>query len=98
MIVRLVKLNFRKTEIPSFLDNFEEIKATIKSFPGCEFLELLQSADDPSTFFTHSHWKSPEDLENYRNSDFFKGVWTTTKAKLAAKPEAWSTISLDKQD
>lgn len=98
MIIRWVKLRFRESEVPSFLENFEEIKTTIRSFSGCEFLELLQATDDPCIFFTHSHWQSTEDLENYRNSDFFKEVWTTTKTKFAGKPEAWSTYSRDKQD
>ncbi len=97
MIVRWVKLHFRESEIDSFLKNFEEIKTTIRAFEGCEFLELLQDTKDEGIFFTHSHWKSKQDLENYRNSPFFKNVWSQTKLKFSAKPEAWSTISLDKQ-
>ncbi|TVZ53330.1 putative quinol monooxygenase [Dokdonia sp. Hel_I_53] len=97
MIVRLVKLRFRESEISSFLINFEEIKSTIRSFDGCEYLELLQDTDDVCIFFTHSHWRSIQDLENYRNSAFFKNIWSQTKTKFSGKPEAWSTISLDKQ-
>jgi hypothetical protein len=29
-------------------------------------------------------------LENYRNSDLFKGVWAETKIKFSDRPEAWS--------
>ncbi len=98
MIVRWVKLRFRKSEIPSFLENFEGIKEKIRHFEGCQFLELLQDLEDPTIFFTHSHWESQTALENYRNSDFFKEVWTETKQKFSHNPEAWSSTSLEKLD
>jgi len=43
-----------------------------------------------NVFFTYSYWEHPDFLEQYRNSDFFKGVWTKTKALFSEKPEAWS--------
>lgn len=98
MIIRWVKLRFRESEVPSFLENFEQIKEQIRHFEGCQFLELLQDVNDPTTFFTHSHWRSSQDLENYRNSDFFKGVWKETKQKFSHKPEVWSTKSLERLD
>ncbi len=98
MIIRLVKLRFRESEIPSFLNNFEKVKSDIRAFKGCLYLELLQDAEDPTIFFTHSHWESNEDLQGYRNSDLFKGIWANTKPKFSGKPEAWSTNSLDKQN
>lgn len=96
MIVRLVKLRFRESEIPSFLSNFQNIKQDIRNFDGCMMVELLRDKHDPCIFFTHSHWQSETALDAYRNSSFFKGVWTTTKLKFDAKPEAWSTTSLEK--
>ena len=98
MIIRWVKLRFRESEVPSFLENFERIKEQIRNFEGCQFLELLQDQNDPTILFTHSHWRSSQDLENYRNSDFFKEVWKETKQKFSHKPEAWSTTSLEKLD
>lgn len=94
MIIRIVKLRFRESEIPSFLDNFEHIKTDIRTFPGCLRLELYRDTTDIDTFFTYSYWESASDLENYRNSAFFKKVWTQTKAKFAGKPEAWSVNRL----
>lgn len=96
MIVRLVKLRFRESEIPSFLSNFENIKEDIRNFEGCMMVELLRDERDPCIFFTHSHWQSEVALDGYRNSDFFKGVWATTQLKFDGKPQAWSTTSLEK--
>jgi quinol monooxygenase YgiN len=39
---------------------------------------------------THSHWKSEEALEQYRNSDLFQSTWSTVKPLFAARPEAHS--------
>ncbi|ADF52164.1 conserved hypothetical protein [Zunongwangia profunda SM-A87] len=33
-------------------------------------------------------------MENYRNSAFFKVVWSNTKILFNAKPEAWSVDQL----
>lgn len=96
MIVRLVKLSFRENEIDNFLSNFEIIKNSIRNFNGCLYLELLRDEQDPSIFFTHSHWESNEALQSYRHSDFFKNIWAETKSKFDKKPEAWSTNSLEK--
>ena len=95
MIVRIVKLRFRESEIPTFLANFEKQKHQIRSSQGCTFLELYRDLNDPNVFFTYSHWRAPEDLENYRNSQFFKGVWSTTKKMFAGKPEAWSVDKVE---
>ena len=90
MIVRIVKLQFKKENISSFERIFEETRETIKGFPGCSLLELYQDVSDPATFFTYSQWESEQDLEAYRQSDFFKGVWTRTRALFDDKAKAWS--------
>lgn len=94
MLVRIVKMRFRENEIPSFLEHFDSIKNKIRNFSGCEFLELYRGQDDPTIFFTYSHWESTDDLEKYRHSDLFKGIWALTKPKFSAKPEAWSVDTL----
>ena len=94
MIVRIVKLRFRENEIPSFLDSFDRVKKDIRTFPGCTHLELYRDITETDTFFTYSHWNSPSDLENYRNSLLFKGIWAQTKVKFSARPEAWSVDRL----
>ncbi|MCH4823895.1 antibiotic biosynthesis monooxygenase [Gramella lutea] len=90
MFVRIVKMGFQPDKIDEFLWNFEENKAKIRGFEGCEFLELYRGKDNTNQFFTYSYWKDEESLENYRNSELFKNVWASTKILFNEKPEAWS--------
>ncbi|GMN05633.1 antibiotic biosynthesis monooxygenase [Croceitalea sp. MTPC5] len=90
MLVRIVKLTFKPENISSFEQIFEETKQRIRNYEGCLFLELYQQQGNPQVFFTYSHWKDANTLDNYRNSDFFKSVWSKTKVLFDAKPEAWS--------
>jgi (4S)-4-hydroxy-5-phosphonooxypentane-2,3-dione isomerase len=90
MIIRFVKMTFIAGKEDDFLAVFERSKDKIRNFKGCSFLELLRDKDNPQVFFTHSHWVSAENLNNYRNSELFISTWADTKILFAAKPEAWS--------
>ncbi len=90
MLIRIVKLTFKQENISSFEAIFEETKEKIINFEGCSRLELYQDMQDPNIFFTYSHWENEAALEAYRNSDFFKTVWSKTKALFQEKPQAWS--------
>ncbi len=90
MFVRIVKMSFDNELIDSFLDVFNSNKESIRSFPGCCFLELYQDKNNSNIFFTYSYWNDEADLENYRTSDLFKNVWSKTKILFNDKPEAWS--------
>lgn len=94
MFVRIVKMSFQEDKIEAFLNNFNEVKSNIRNFPGNRFLELYRDKNNPSVFFTYSYWDSEQDLENYRNSELFNGVWTYTKQFFNQKPEAWSVDKL----
>ncbi|PIB31649.1 antibiotic biosynthesis monooxygenase [Gaetbulibacter sp. 5U11] len=94
MFVRIVKLSFAEENIATFLANFETVKFKIRNFKGNQLLELYQDKTNPNVFFTYSYWDNESDLENYRNSDLFKGVWAETKPLFNAKPEAWSVDKL----
>ncbi len=67
----------------------------IRSFPGCNYLEIWRDKGDDTIFFTHSRWESTEHLEVYRNSPIFKEVWATTKAMFRSKAQAWSVDSVE---
>jgi quinol monooxygenase YgiN len=90
MITRLVKMNFREESVNEFLEIFNANKNLIASFEGCHSVELQQEINSPTIFFTISKWRSEDDLENYRKSELFKGVWAKTKVLFAEKAEAWT--------
>lgn len=94
MFVRIVKMSFDEKHVDTFLENFHNNKQDIRNFNGCRFLELYRDKTHPTTFFTYSYWENESDLENYRHSDLFKGVWAKTKPLFNAKPEAWSVDKL----
>ena len=94
MLTRIVKMSFEADNINEFLSNFEANKTKIRHFKGCCFLELYRDQNNTNIFFTYSYWNSEDDLNNYRNSDLFKGVWAKTKPLFNAKPEAWSVDKL----
>ena len=91
MIRRIVKMTFKEDEVQAFKALFDETCNRIRSFDGCESLELVQGDDDPRIFFTISTWQTAAALDSYRHSDLFKSTWKLTKAKFADKPAAWST-------
>lgn len=91
MLIRIVKMTFKSKNIAVFEQIFEDTKPYIQSFEGCNSVELLQDIKDPNVFFTYSTWESEGHLNSYRNSEFFKVVWSKTKQLFDAKPEAWST-------
>jgi heme oxygenase (mycobilin-producing) len=90
MIVRLVKMTFRAEEVATFQDLFEGWRHRIIAFPGCRHLQLLHDHADARVFFTYSEWDGPDDLEAYRHSDVFAGVWPVVKKLFAAPAEAWT--------
>ena len=95
MFVRIVKLSFAEENIEQFLANFETVKQKIRDFEGCQFLELYRDKENTDIFFTYSYWTTEDDLNKYRHSDLFKGIWAETKPMFNAKPEAWSVDKLE---
>ena len=95
MFVRIVKMSFQPEKIEEFLNNFNTKKEFIRNSPGCRLLELYRDKTNPNIFFTYSYWDTEQDLENYRNSELFKGVWSQTKALFNDKPLAWSVDKVE---
>ena len=83
-------MTFQKEKIADFLQLFESNKQKIRNFKGCLYLRLMQDLHTENVFFTYSHWENENDLENYRKSELFQGVWANTKLYFLEKPEAWS--------
>ena len=92
MIIRIVKMTFETDKVVDFLAVFNSSKHHIRNMEGCTHLELLNDINSPNIFFTYSYWQSETDLDNYRNSELFKTVWSKTKVLFSAKAEAWSVV------
>ena len=90
MLVRIVHMKFEADKIEAFLDNFDGIKSKIRSFHGCQKLELYRDQNDPTRFFTYSYWDSEQDLNAYRSSPMFEEVWKKTKSMFSERAQAWS--------
>lgn len=90
MLIRIVRMHFRAEEVDTFLSIFSEHKKKIGTFPGCTHLELLRDHGDPNCFATLSYWNGPSELEAYRKSELFAGVWGKVKPLFSARTEAFS--------
>ncbi len=95
MIIRIVKLTLQKENIEAFIQTFYSSQKTILNFEGCESVKLFKNSKNDNVIFTHSKWNSEDDLNNYRNSDFFRGTWSNVKPMFSAKPEAWSLMPVN---
>lgn len=91
MLIRIVRMTFRTDAVDAFLENFELNKNSIRNFPGCTHLELWEDPTSKNIFMTYSHWDSEEALNQYRDSELFKSVWSFTKALFSEKPIAFSS-------
>ncbi|MCC5916875.1 MAG: antibiotic biosynthesis monooxygenase [Cryomorphaceae bacterium] len=90
MIIRIVKMQFDPEKVDAFQQIFHANKHRIQEFSGCNQVDLLRDITNDNVFFTYSHWEDTEALENYRNSDTFRDIWSKTKVLFNSAPEAWS--------
>jgi heme-degrading monooxygenase HmoA len=84
-------MTFREEAIAAFLENFEANKQKIRNFPGCSHLELWQDENLKNIFLTYSIWENETAINQYRDSELFKSVWSYTKTLFAEKPVAFSS-------
>lgn len=89
-MIRIVKMTFEEEKITDFLIFFDTIKSVVNNFPGCNGMQLLRDIHSPNIIFTYSNWEKEENLENYRTSSEFQGIWTTIKPWFSEKAQAWS--------
>ncbi len=87
-------MTFKSDKVADFLKIFDASKQYIRNMEGCSHLQLLNDINSPTIFFTYSHWQTENDLNNYRNSELFAGVWGKTKILFESKAEAWSVRSV----
>ncbi len=90
MLVRIVRMTFREEAVGDFLQIFEDSKAAIRAFDGCQHLELMKDENQANVYYTYSHWSSESHLDEYRHSELFEGTWAKTKKLFSDKPQAFS--------
>tara|TARA_R110002020_G_scaffold9795_1_gene38259 strand:- start:3 stop:302 length:300 start_codon:yes stop_codon:yes gene_type:complete len=95
MLIRIVRMTFKPEGVAEFLKNFHANKNSIRNSPGCRHLELWQDENDKNIFLTRSHWESEEHLNQYRDSELFKSVWSFTKQLFSEKPIAFSSKKIE---
>lgn len=95
MIIRIVKMTFAPGNEVEFLKIFFESKNKIRSFKGCNHLELLKDTNAGNIYFTYSIWDDEKALDHYRFSELFKSTWAKTKPLFLKKAEAWSLESVE---
>ncbi|MEQ8358429.1 MAG: antibiotic biosynthesis monooxygenase family protein [Cytophagales bacterium] len=98
MLIRIVRMTFKPEELDNFLKLFDSKKEKIRAFPGCRHLELWQDHESKNVFSTYSHWDADEDLQNYRNSELFRDLWSKTKILFSEKAIAYSNEVVVKLD
>lgn len=92
MILRIVRMEFEEAAVPAFLAVFAQFKDQIRIQEGCADLRLMVDADHSNVYYTHSHWRSIDDLNRYRESATFQAVWPLTKQHFSAPPRAYSLV------
>lgn len=87
-------MTFEQNKTEAFLEVFRNAKDRIRSFEGCQHVELLQDIHQPNVYSTYSLWDSEASLNAYRHSALFGQVWKATKVLFSEKPQAWSHIAV----
>lgn len=65
-----------------------------KKVKGCLEVKVMKDADHDDVIYTVSLWEAKEDLEAYRNSNYFAETWPMVKKQLAKRAEAFSLEEL----
>lgn len=93
-ITRIVKMQFKTSEVENFKQIFQESFAKIAAFKGCQNVQLFCHSEDTKIMFTISHWDNETALELYRKSELFKRTWARTKPLFEEKAQAWSLLNI----
>ena len=93
-VIRIVKMTFDPERITEFLTLFDDRSSHIRSFKGCERLDLVRDTRSENVMTTISVWASAEALAVYRRSDLFNETWAITRSMFADRPEAASYVRI----
>jgi len=90
MIVRMVRMTFKPEEASRFVALYTNVSPKIKATKGCLAVGLYHDVEAEFTYATISEWESKEDLEAYRQSEFFKETWAKVKLMQSSRAVAHS--------
>ena len=88
-------MTFQVDKVEMFIKIFNDSKHKIRSFPGCNHLELHRDYHSENIFTTYSYWEDVKALNNYRTSELFNGVWEQTKTLFLKAPIAFSNKQVE---
>ena len=77
-------------KVENFIKLFQTNKDKILAFDGCQSVDLLRDINTKNIFFTYSIWDSESFLNQYRESETFRNIWSKTKPLFSNKAKAWS--------
>lgn len=92
MIIRIVRMEFQPEKLAEFHLIFEKSQPLIRTFDGCNHVEMHADAQNANVRYTLSHWDSEDALNEYRHSALFERTWAATKVLFAGKPQAFSLL------
>lgn len=87
-LVRIVHLSIAPAHRAAFEAYVAQKIKVVADQPGCLSAAWLRAHD--GSYFTYSHWRAEEFLEDYRKSATFAEIWPTLKAWFDAPARAWS--------
>jgi len=96
MIKRIVRLTVRdEASMEAFRNIYAERNPFKNGVQGCMSVKIMKDVTEENIYYIVSHWDRPEDLEAYRQSDYFKETWPMVKAQLATRAEAFSMTEIE---
>lgn len=90
MITRIVKMTVQMERTDEFRSILELNSQEVRTFNGCEHLEIFCDKKDRSTIFSYSIWKTERHLNQYLRSEFFRSFWPKLTQFFAAEAQAWT--------
>ena len=96
MIKRVVRLTVKDAAAK---EAFQEIYRSRNPYKngvkGCQDVKVMKDVNEDNVYYTVSLWDRNEDLEAYRQSDYFAETWPMVKAQLSKRAEAFSMTETD---
>lgn len=98
MITRVVRLTLRPdVKSEAFEEIYRNRNPFAKGVKGCRSVKVLKDVNDERVLYTLSAWDCNEDLEAYRQSEYFAQTWPMVKALLGQKTQAFSMTEMEVQ-